>query len=109
MSMEDTIRRFPEQFQWDPVVEHNEVLRSHPHFIICGMGGSQLGAMLVAQYGPIHNITIHKDYGLPNISPEIVEKALVILSSYSGTTEETLDAGREALARGLSIAALSTR
>ena len=50
MSMEETIRRFGEQFAWDPIVEHNEVLRAHKHFIVCGMGVSQLGAMLIAHY-----------------------------------------------------------
>lgn len=108
MSMEETIHRFPEQFAWEPVVEHNDVLRAYKHFVICGMGGSQLGAMLIESYAPATNLVLHKDYGLPRLSAEMAEDALFILSSHSGTTEETLDAGRAALAEGRSIAAIST-
>src|SRR3989344_4090611 len=108
MSMEDTIKRFPEQFGWEPVVEHSDLLRAHKQYVICGMGGSQLGAMLIEAYGPAHNLILHKDYGLPPMSQEDAEQSLFILSSYSGTTEETLDAGREAFARGYATAALST-
>lgn len=108
MSMEDTIRRFPEQFAWEPVVEHNDVLRAYKYYVICGMGGSQLGPMLIETYGPAHNLILHKDYGLPYLAPEVAEQALFIMSSYSGTTEETIDAAREAFGRGHAVAAVST-
>jgi glucose/mannose-6-phosphate isomerase len=108
MAMEDTLRRFGEQFEWQPVVEHNEVLRPHKHYVVCGMGGSHLGAWLIKRYGHISNITIHRSYGLPELPQDVWDDALVILSSYSGTTEEVLDAGREALRRGLSMAAATT-
>lgn len=112
--MDDTIRRFPEQFDWDPVVEHHEMLGAYRHFIVCGVGGSQLGSSLIrsyglpAQAGPRSTMIIHRDYGLPDLPEGTLHDALVILSSYSGTTEETLDAGTKALARGLSIAAITT-
>ena len=108
MAMEDTIRRFPEQFDWQPIVEHSEVLRPRKHFVVCGMGGSHLGAWLIKKYGNIPNITIHRNYGLPEFSAEIQSDALIVLSSYSGTTEEVLDAGRIALEKGLPVAAVST-
>lgn len=106
--MDDTLRRFNEQFDWEPRVEHNESLRPHKHVIVCGMGGSHLGAWLMKKYGPVPEMTIHRDYGLPELPAAILEDAMVILSSYSGTTEEVLDAGREALAKGLPIAAVAT-
>lgn len=108
MAMEDTLRRFGEQFEWEPVVEHPEVLRGHKHYVLCGMGGSHLGAWLLKKYGPLSNLFIHRDYGLPDLSSEIYQDALVILSSYSGTTEEVLDSARAALERGLPMAAVST-
>ncbi len=108
MGMEDTIRRFPEQFDWQPVVDHNEVLRPRKHYVLCGMGGSHLGAWLIKRYGKVSNLWIHRDYGLPELPAEIYADAQIILSSYSGTTEEVLDSGRIALERGLPIAVVST-
>ncbi len=60
---------------------------------ICGMGGSAIGADLLAAYAmPLCEVPVfvHRDYGLPAWarSPE----TLVIASSHSGNTEETLDA-----------------
>jgi glucose/mannose-6-phosphate isomerase len=106
--LEDTLKRFNEQFEWEPVVEHNEALRAHARFILCGMGGSHLGAWLLKRYGNVSNLFIHRDYGLPELPADIYSDALVILSSYSGTTEEVLDSARAALERGLPMAAVST-
>ena len=107
MGMEDTLRRFGEQFDWQPEVEHGEALQPYAHYVVCGMGGSHLGAWLIKRYGGVSNITIHRDYGLPTIAQEQLRNTLVILSSYSGGTEEVLDSGRIALERGLPLAALT--
>jgi glucose/mannose-6-phosphate isomerase len=61
--------------------------------VIAGMGGSAIGADLLASYcaalSPIP-VSVQRDYGLPLFvrGPE----TLVICSSHSGNTEETLDA-----------------
>lgn len=113
MALDETIRRFAEQFAWTPEVEHGEALRPHKYTIVCGMGGSHLGPWLLKRYGlpgqgGLSNMFIHREYGLPALPDDIYADVLVILSSYSGTTEEVLDAGREALARGLPIAVATT-
>ena len=108
MPGENTISKFTEQFAWEPAVVNGDALSTYKHLIVCGVGGSQLGAMLIKNYGPEPKILLHRDYGLPKFTPEMERDSLIILSSYSGTTEETLDSGREALARGLHIAAVST-
>lgn len=56
--------------------------------VVVGMGGSHLAADLLKLLKPELDITIHKDYGLPRIK----DNELVVLSSYSGNTEEVLDA-----------------
>lgn len=56
--------------------------------IVVGMGGSHLAADLLKLLKPELDITVHKDYGLPKVK----ENELVVLSSYSGNTEEVLDA-----------------
>ncbi len=105
--MEDMVRRFGEQFEWQPEIERGEVLRPYKQYVVVGMGGSHLGAWLIKRFGGVSNITIHRDYGLPFISPEQLRDTLVILSSYSGTTEEVLDAGHRALERGLALASIT--
>ena len=61
--------------------------------VIAGMGGSAIGADLLASYcaslAPIP-VFVHRDYGLPLFARGA--ETLVICSSHSGNTEETLDA-----------------
>jgi glucose/mannose-6-phosphate isomerase len=66
---------------------------------VCGMGGSAIAADLVL--GAYRDrlrvpMTVVRDYYLPGW---IGERTLVILSSYSGDTEETLTAASQALER----------
>ena len=56
--------------------------------IVVGMGGSHLAADLLKLLKPGLDLTIHKDYGLPSVK----DQELVVLCSYSGNTEEVLDA-----------------
>ncbi len=107
MAMGETLKRFPEQFDWVPEVVNGDTLKEHTNYILAGMGGSHLGGWLIKKYGGINNLFIHRDYGLPDLPKDILENALIILSSYSGTTEETLDAGRVALERGLALAVVT--
>ncbi len=66
------------------------------NIVVCGMGGSAIGGDLVRSYAidkiaiPIY---INRDYNLPTF---VGENTLVIGSSYSGNTEETLTAFTEA-------------
>ena len=71
------------------------------------MGGSHLGAWLIKRYGKVSNITIHRDYGMPDLPPDL-QDVCVILSSFSGNTEEILDAGEHARERGLPSMAIAT-
>jgi len=65
--------------------------------VILGMGGSAIGGDLVRSLVTAEArlpVIIHRDYGLPAF---VDEKTLVIASSYSGNTEETLSAFEQAL------------
>jgi glucose/mannose-6-phosphate isomerase len=77
--------------------------------LIAGMGGSAIGADLLAAY--IQDVCsvpifVHRDYGIPAWArgPE----TLVTASSHSGNTEETLDAFEQALQKGCTCLAVST-
>lgn len=77
--------------------------------LIAGMGGSAIGADLLASYcaslAPLP-VSVHRDYGLPLFArgPE----TLVICSSHSGNTEETLDAFEAALQAGCRVMVVCT-
>jgi glucose/mannose-6-phosphate isomerase len=77
--------------------------------LIAGMGGSAIGASLLKAYAaPLASVAIevHRDYGLPAWAngPE----TLVIASSHSGNTEETIDAMKTTLERGCSLLVIAT-
>lgn len=77
--------------------------------VICGLGGSAIGADLVSAYVASSislPVTVHRDYGLPAFAKG--KQTLVICSSHSGNTEETLDSFETAVKNDCSIVAIST-
>lgn len=65
--------------------------------VIAGMGGSAIGGDVVCHLFLNESkvpVWVHRDYGLPAYAGD---DTLVIASSYSGNTEETISAFREAL------------
>jgi len=78
------------------------------NIIVCGMGGSAIGGdlarSLLQDRLPVP-MYICRNYRLPAY---VDARSLVIASSYSGSTEETLAAVKEALVRGCRMLALST-
>jgi len=77
--------------------------------LIAGMGGSAIGADLLATYVAPHcsvPVMVHRDYNLPAWVSGT--ETLVITSSHSGNTEETLSAFGKAVENGCRILAIST-
>ncbi len=78
------------------------------NIVVIGMGGSAIGGDLVRSYlwdklvVPFH---VCRNYKLPEF---VDDETMVIASSYSGNTEETLEALDDALARKAQIAAITT-
>ena len=105
--MEKAIKDFGKQFAFRPAVQNARRLKKYERAIIIGMGGSHLGADLIKHWKPERDIVVHSDYGLPHTQGTDRKKTLVILSSYSGNTEEVLDAWRVTRASKLSVAAVS--
>lgn len=95
------ISDLPDQIKdtWDQVKDF--IIPAHyinvDKVVITGIGGSAIGPDMIIQYAkdtvkkPIELI---RDYDLPNY---IDNKTLVIASSYSGNTEETLSALKQAI------------
>ena len=77
--------------------------------VVAGMGGSAIGSDLLAAYAEPTLKTAwvtHRDYGLPTWARR--EETLVVCSSHSGNTEETLSAFEAARAAGCRILAIVT-
>ncbi len=77
--------------------------------LIAGMGGSAIGADLLVAFSQPHArlpMFLHRDYGLPGWARGA--DTLVILSSHSGNTEETLAAFHAALQNGCHLLAVTT-
>ncbi|HXF44377.1 MAG TPA: SIS domain-containing protein [Candidatus Paceibacterota bacterium] len=89
----EDIRDFPKQFEWRLETVNAEKLGHFSRFVVAGMGGSNLAADLLRIARPDIDIAVHRDYGLPAWANK---DTLVVLSSFSGDTEETLDAYRTA-------------
>jgi glucose/mannose-6-phosphate isomerase len=106
--MEETIRNFPKQFAWEPEIQNKERWKQFRSFILVGMGGSHLAGDIFQAVAPGFNLSVHQDYGLPLWPFAALKDTLVIVSSYSGNTEETISAFEKALAKQVPVAAIST-
>lgn len=106
-----SIEQLPDQIQdaWEQTEHQNNTAYAEgvDHVIVSGMGGSALGAYVIqslAKQSLKVPLEVVNDYTLPAY---VNNKTLVILSSYSGTTEETLTAAKEAELKGAKIAVIS--
>jgi glucose/mannose-6-phosphate isomerase len=83
-------------------------VRSIDNIVLCGLGGSAIGGDLLRSYlaGELDiPFLVNRTYTLPKF---VSRTSLVIVSSYSGDTEETNAAHKEALKRGAKILCISS-
>lgn len=106
--MYDAIKNFSGQLSYEPEIKNKENLFPTESFVVCGMGGSHFAADLIKTAKPDLQIHIHHGYGLPNLPAALLKESLIIISSYSGNTEETLDSFEEARRRNLNVAVITT-
>lgn len=82
--------------------------RNVSNIVICGMGGSSFGGRIIPHlYKDSLSIpvSINDDYHLPAY---VNDSTLVILTSYSGNTEESLSCGKEALQKNAKVVGLTS-
>jgi glucose/mannose-6-phosphate isomerase len=110
--MKNLIAQFPSQLRAAIEIGKNAVLslpeKEIKNVVVSGLGGSGIGGNLVNEL-TAHQMRIpfivNKDYHLPAF---VNEHSLVIISSYSGNTEETLNALEMALAKKARIVVISS-
>lgn len=110
--MLEKILELPEQLEkaWTNIWIKNLPITSNSFdkVVIAGLGGSGIsGALLTDLYGKklAKPVTVWADYGLPGWADS---RTLLVAVSYSGDTEETLDAVKNAVERKLSIIAVTS-
>lgn len=110
--MESLIAGFNDQLKEALAIGQNASLtpsqKPIENVLITGLGGSGIGGTIIKDWlsdscqAPI---IVNKGYGVPGF---VNENTLVIASSYSGNTEETLSATEKAIAKGAQIAAITS-
>jgi glucose/mannose-6-phosphate isomerase len=111
-SMRGLINRFPE-FLADAISIGERVGLAPAsakinNIVISGLGGSGIGGTIISQliaHEAKVPVTVNKTYGIPEF---VNENTLLIGCSYSGNTEETLDAIDAAKAKGAQIACITS-
>lgn len=110
--MDQLIAEFPRQLKDAIAIGEAADIKQPEHdiqnIVVTGMGGSGIGANLVGEWlaGTLPvPLLVNKSYTLPHF---VDRHSLVIVSSYSGNTEETVSAMQQAIARKASIIAITS-
>jgi len=111
--MRERIRELPQQClkAWQQALDFKLPKKGYSNIdkvVILGMGGSAIGGDLLKSLSALEKkalVLVQRDYDLPLF---VDAKTLVIASSYSGMTEETLSAFNQALSTPAKKLALTT-
>lgn len=107
----DTVNFLPDQL-WEGWEESRKVslpenYKNFKRVLVCGMGGSALGGRVVKAFAAESaraSIDVSTEYNLPLYAND---ETLIIVSSYSGNTEETVNIMNQAVERKLPVFVIS--
>ena len=107
-----SIEALPDQIQqaWDEVSQTTipQGLLNVKNIVVSGMGGSALGGRVIDSLildRATTPIEVSTEFRLPNyVGPD----SLVVVSSYSGNTEETISSANEAINKGAKVFVITT-
>lgn len=109
--MKELVQNFTKQLAEAKAIADKAVVSSSntiQSVVVTGLGGSGIGGTilseLISDVCPVP-IVINKDYFLPAF---VNANTLVVVSSYSGNTEETLSAMQQAMAKNAQIACVTS-
>lgn len=109
----DSIKSYPEQLlqSWNEVFELKipDSYQKVENIVFCGMGGSALGARMVDAFAVENRLRIPFEiftgYHLPEYTSS---NTLVVLSSYSGNTEEVVNCAHEVYSKNAKVFGITT-
>jgi glucose/mannose-6-phosphate isomerase len=111
-NMYSLIKKFPEQVEEAVRIGNTSKVkldvRGVETIVLSGLGGSAIGGDLLKSYLASELMVpfiVNRHYVLPEF---VGRRSLVIISSYSGNTEETTTAFKEAMKRGAKILCISS-
>ncbi len=109
--MKTLVERFPQQLQEALDIANQAVLTKKNNIntiLITGLGGSGIGGTILSELiqteCPIP-VLVNKDYFLPEY---VNSNTLVIISSYSGNTEETVSAMQQAITKKAQVVCITS-
>jgi len=103
------IKNYATQFAYQPVLENaGKLKKKFSRFIVIGMGGSHLAADIIKTWHPELDLIVWSNYGLPKLNEKVLKESLTIVSSYSGNTEEEIDAFAAATAKRYPLAVVAS-
>ncbi|MEM7104184.1 MAG: bifunctional phosphoglucose/phosphomannose isomerase [Bacteroidota bacterium] len=110
--MDKLIQDFPQQLREALEIGKNASITAHSepitHILVCGMGGSAIGGNFLSEFVADHcpvPISVNKGYTVPG---HVGKSTLVICSSYSGNTEETLQAFHQVKDKGAKVVCIAS-
>lgn len=110
--MEQLIANFPKQLEEAIEIGRKNKLdfagRTFTNVVVSGLGGSGIGGTIVTEIvsdEAAAPILVNKDYFLPGF---VNENSLVIISSYSGNTEETVNAMQQAIEKKAMVVSITS-
>ena len=110
--MKDLIEKFPEQLRKAAEIANRAIFtpsnKEIKNVLIAGLGGSGIGGTIASEITILEckvPITVTKGYFVPNY---VNENTLVIVSSYSGNTEETIQVMNHAFERNAHLIAVTS-
>lgn len=109
--MKDLIQNFTKQLREAKSIADKAIIsdsRNIQAVLVTGLGGSGIGGTILSELLADTckvPIIVNKDYFLPAF---VNESTLVIVSSYSGNTEETLNAMQEAISKKAQVVAIAS-
>ncbi|MDI1356286.1 MAG: bifunctional phosphoglucose/phosphomannose isomerase [bacterium] len=109
--MKDLVQNFMNQLRDAKSIAEKAIIspgKNIHNILITGMGGSGIGGTIISELVADScsvPITINKDYFVPGF---VNENTLVIVSSYSGNTEETLSTMEKAIAKKAQITCITS-
>lgn len=111
LKMKELVQNFTKQLTEAKAIAAKAVISENSiinNVVISGLGGSGIGGTILSELVSDTckvPILVNKDYFLPAF---VNEHTLVVISSYSGNTEETLSAMQQAISKGAQIACVTS-
>jgi glucose/mannose-6-phosphate isomerase len=112
MDMQKLVEDFPKQLEEALKIGKSAILsdpgKAIQNVLISGLGGSGIGGTIISEFGfdssPVP-VSVTKGYFIPAF---VSENSLVIISSYSGNTEETLACMEQAIAKKAHVVCITS-